>query len=81
MKKQNWGYKTYVGYIFAATRHLEAAINLLQLDPKNCYNLPRGHDDFIWHPAKRSPKFLRETEYQSSTTFALYFNPHQLNIS
>ena len=46
-KKQNLGYKTDVGYIFAATQHLEAAINLLQLAPKNCYNLPRDHDDFI----------------------------------
>ena len=61
MKKQNLGYKTDVRYIFAATRHLEAAINLLQLVPKNCYILPRGHDDFIWHTAKRCPKFLRET--------------------
>ena len=34
MKKQNSGYKTDVGYTFAATRHLEAAINLLQLAPK-----------------------------------------------
>ena len=59
-KKRNWGYKTDVGYIFAASRHLEAAVNLLQLAPKNCYNLLRGHDDFIWHLAKRSPYFLRE---------------------
>ena len=55
MKKQNWVYKIDVGYIFVATRHLEAAIILLQLAPKNCYNLPRGHDNFIWHTAKRSP--------------------------
>ena len=55
MKKQNWVYKTDVGYIAAATGHLEAAISLLQLVSKNCYNLPRGHDEFIWHPAKRSP--------------------------
>ena len=47
MKKQNWGYKTDVGHIFAATRHLEATIKLLQLAPKNCYNLPRGHVDLI----------------------------------
>ena len=33
-KKKKLGYKTDVGYIFAATRHLEAAINLLQLAPK-----------------------------------------------
>ena len=54
-KKQNLGYKTDVGYIFAATRHLAAAINLLLLAPKNCYNLPRGHDYFIRHLAKSSP--------------------------
>ena len=30
-------------------------INLLKFAPKICYNLPRGHDDFIWHLAKRSP--------------------------
>ena len=35
-KKQELGYKTEAGYIFAATRHLAAAINLLQLAPKNC---------------------------------------------
>ena len=55
MKKQNWGYKTDVGYIFATTRHLEAAINLLHFAPKKYYNFPRGHDDFIWYTAKRSP--------------------------
>ena len=54
-KKQNLGYKTEVGYIFAATRDLAVAINLLQFAPKNCYNLPHGHDYFIWHLAKRSP--------------------------
>ena len=54
-RKQNLGYKTDVGYIFAATRHLAAAINQLQLALKNCYNLPSGHDYFVWHLAKGSP--------------------------